>query len=92
MTTRVYPTDPYTHPITVNGRLYTPANGVSQDVPDHDAAVLTANGWMRVGLVGTTAQRPAAPANGDRYVDTTVGALLFFDGKDWHQTYSGAAA
>jgi hypothetical protein len=68
---------------TVNGRTYTCALGATIDVPDFDAAVLTANHWVRVAEVGTTAQRPSTPGLHMQYLDTTIGALVTWDGVAW---------
>jgi hypothetical protein len=37
------------------------------------------------------ARRPAAPAKGDEYHDTTVGFVIKFDGKVWRNPHSGAS-
>jgi hypothetical protein len=78
-----------TAPTTVNieGRVYTLAVGSAPIVvPDFDAAILQANGWLVAAKdgAGTTAQRPAAnpatgtpaPRIGYEYWDTTLGAAL----------------
>lgn len=79
--------------ITVNGRTYTAAVGTSLDVPDFDGALLEANGWLRlsIGAVGTTAQRPAKPAKNDRFLDTTIGASVVFDGIAWRHHLDNSA-
>jgi hypothetical protein len=69
--------------MTANGRLYSCALGATIDVPDFDAQVLTANHWVRVAEVGTTAQRPATPALHMQFYDTTISALITFDGVVW---------
>ena len=51
--------------MTANGRSYTCALGATIDVPDFDAFVLGANGWIQVAPVGTTSQRPAKPGVGN---------------------------
>jgi hypothetical protein len=86
--------------ITANGRLYSGAPGTAQDVPDMDAGVLAANGWIRVALSGLTTARPSAnptvtppyiAARGLHFYDTTLGALVIFDGAVW-RIPAGASA
>ena len=48
--------------VTVNGRTYTCAAGATIDVPDFDAQILQANGFVALGAtVGATTARPAKP-------------------------------
>lgn len=82
--------------ITVYGRVYNPQAGV-QDVPDSDAQILLANGWINAGAgVNTTQtgssalQRPAKPKKGDAYIDNALGIVEKFDGKDWRNSITGA--
>jgi hypothetical protein len=64
--------------VTVNGRTYSGAPGVTLDVPDFDAGPLAANGWIRVGPSGTTAQRPGtSQANGT--AGTAAKGTSYFD-------------
>jgi hypothetical protein len=82
------------HPnFTANGRAYTCALGSTIDVPDFDAVVLRANGWVAstTGGVGATAARPATPSRGQMFHDTTLGLNIVFDGKVWRNPTSGAA-
>jgi hypothetical protein len=76
--------------VTINGRTYTAAPGAALDVPDMDAVVLEANGWLSVAYSGPTTSRPgntltsvpmATP--GFRYWDTTLSALAIWDGATW---------
>lgn len=98
MTTRVSPPADSKHPtITVNGRVYTCNLGSTIDIPDHDAAVMAANGWHSHGLVTTTAGRPtlASGANpvqikGVPLIDSTLGAVVIFDGVQWRNMLTGA--
>lgn len=78
---------------TVNGRKYVGVAGTPQNVPDFDATALEANGWIITapGGTGTTAQRPAAPAVGLQYHDTTVAAIVKWDGKAWRNVLTGAS-
>lgn len=79
------------NPCTVNGRTYTAAAGVLIDVPDFDAFVLEANGWIGANTVGTTAARPTNPKKRDRYNDTTLGYVIVWDGGTWRNLTTGAA-
>ena len=79
--------------ITVNGRTYVTSNGAPLDVPDFDAVVMGANGWKISAPdgVGATAERPARPTSGMRFLDTTLAAVITFDGKVWRNKITGAA-
>ncbi len=87
---------------TVNGRTYNAAPGsVVTGVPGGDARKLEANGWINGAGQGsqgdTTANRPTATASGQplpagtRYVDTTTGAVIVWDGVTWRNPATGAA-
>lgn len=89
--------------MTVNGRTYTCAIGAAPiAVPECDAFMLLANGWLHSAAdgSGTTAQRPAAnhalgisaPRVGFRYLDTTLNATVVWNGKNWINNVTGAAA
>lgn len=83
---------------TANGRSFSPASAYL-DVVDADAAVLGASGWMTAGLVGPTANRPAQSdadmgaqfGPGLKYIDTTIGAVIQWDGAAWRNVLTGAA-
>jgi hypothetical protein len=83
--------------MTVNGRSYAGVPGAVLDVPDMDARILGANGWVEVCASGTTAQRPtstsvplsAAPSV--QYWDTTLSKLVVYDGKTWRDPSNGSA-
>ena len=76
----------------VNGRKYVGVAGTPQSVPDFDAAALEANGWTNAGTGGTTAQRPTTGLfPGLEYNDTTVGAMVKYDGKVWRHATTGAS-
>lgn len=94
MTTRVSPpanSKLGVNPITVNGRLYNVAVGSTQDVPDHDAYILTINGWHSHGQVTTTAARPTTGiSKGAAMVDSTLGAVILYDGTQWRNWLTGA--
>ena len=87
--------------MTVNGRSYFAAQGSTLDVPDFDANILEANGWLRLAPVGPTTSRPPADtlANfeqsigaGYRFIDTTLGAAIVFTGQGWVNAVTGATA
>lgn len=82
---------------TVNGRTYTGQPGQALDVPDFDAAGLTANGWIDVGLSGPTSTRPVGQAGlyraieGVKFFDSTLGYVVVFDGQSWRNPATGNA-
>ncbi len=82
-----------TSPIIANGRTYTPVPGTPQTVPEQDGAILAANGWLQAGgdviPVGATAARPANPTVNQRFIDTTTGAELLWDGVAWRHQVTG---
>jgi len=84
------------NPITVNGRTYSAAVGATIDVPDFDALVMKSNGWTasveHTTGVGTTAARPTVGlTRGVRYLDSTLGYVIQWDGKAWRNPATGAA-
>jgi len=75
-----------------NGRSYSCAPGGFLDVPDFDAAVLQANGWLKAADgVGATAQRPAKPTRGQSYHDTTLGMTVIYTAGAWRHPVTGAS-
>ena len=83
----------------VNGRRYNAAPGVAVDVPDMDAPILGANGWITCAPSGTTAQRPTTNPNTNppyvaapnfEYFDTTLSKLIFWDGATWRDPAGNA--
>jgi hypothetical protein len=94
MTTRVFPHGLHPNANTVvNGRTVSAPAALFNDVADHDAAVLEANGWSIAGKVGTTAQRPTTglvPGK-TQYIDTTVNAVVMWDGLAWRNLLTGAS-
>ncbi len=81
------------NPIVVNGRTYSCALGSTISVPACDAVALNANGWSPVAWgSGPTASRPTGAflAPGMHWYDTTVGAIIVYDGATWRNV-SGAA-
>ena len=74
----------------VSGRTYPAPIGPVFDAPETDARALAANGgWMILGQVGTSEQRPANPRQGDRFIDLWVEAEVVFDGAVWRHTFTG---
>jgi thiamine phosphate synthase YjbQ (UPF0047 family) len=90
MVTRVLPPVTGNTSVRANGRLYVGVVGITQDVNDWDAQILIANGFLSLGMVGTTAQRPTNPPPGTVWNDLTTGFAVVFDGKQYrhHQTGS----
>jgi hypothetical protein len=81
--------------LVVKGRSYTCAVGQTLDVPDFDAPVLEANGWVftALGGVGSTTQRPSNPPLKTRYHDTTLSADVLYVGNGiWVHHDTGASA
>lgn len=93
MTHRLMPPSSGSTTISANGRTWTCAVGSTIDVPDQDMAVMTANGWLSAapGGCGATASRPATPAKGLMFHDTTLGYNVIHDGKTWRNPTSGAS-
>jgi hypothetical protein len=99
---RVFPAANAPTTLVVNGRTYTCAVGSILTVPEGDAFVLCANGWLKAASerTGTTAQRPApnpalgiSPTRiGFEYYDTTVGANVIWNGQNWIRHATGATA
>jgi len=95
MTTKVHPPATASSPITVFGRTYNPATGV-QDVPDSDALVLIANGWINAAAGSNSAttgvdstKRPTNPTPRTVYIDNTLGITEVYDGKVWRNSVTG---
>ena len=77
-------------PQTVFGCAYPAPAGPVVDAPEPHARALAANGgWMILGQVGTTGERPATPKQWDRFIDTSIEAELVFDGAAWCHTVTG---
>lgn len=77
-------------PQTVFGCAYPAPSGPVMDAPEPHARALAANGgWMILGQVGTTGERPATPKQWDRFIDTSIEAELVFDGAAWCHTVTG---
>ncbi len=92
-TVRVLPPRSGLHPtITINGRVYTCAQGGALDIPDFDAAVAAANEWTQCAKTsGATSARPATPSRSDTHLDTTLGYIVVFDGFVWRNPATGAS-
>ena len=92
-TTRMtHPNNAVATSFTIAGRTYTcPANG-TVDVPDFDASVMEANGFVTVALGGVTSTvgRPPAPFKNMEILDSTLGYVIRFDGIHWRNLATGA--
>jgi hypothetical protein len=87
-----------TQTMSANGRPYSAAPGAVLDVLDADANVLLANGWVCGIPSGPTTSRPktrfSEPYNvgpGSLFVDTTLAAVIIWDGAAWRNVITGAA-
>lgn len=92
MTTQVTPGTITSGTMTtkVNGRSYSCAAGAAISVPDFDAALLEANGWL-ANAADVTANRPNPGKPGQIFLDTTLGYLIKCDAKgQWHNMATGA--
>lgn len=85
--------------LRLHGHTYTLSLGASLDVPDFAAKVMIANGWISPGAVqgssATTARPTATPAGSPlprnyAWTDTTVGAVIVWDGLTWRNPATGA--
>jgi hypothetical protein len=85
---------------TVNGRTYSAVPGQALDIFDADAETLAANGWISVCLSGPTTQRPSTNMNGSppytavagfKFLDTTLGKIIVFDGANFRDPVTGAS-
>jgi len=84
--------------MVANGRNHAAAPGTFVDVVDADAKILKANGWLCGIPSGPTANRPAPRLNepynavpGFLFVDTTISAVIMWDGATWRSVLTGAA-
>lgn len=56
----------------------------------------TKSGFFRIGFTGTTPQRPDGSVQGvglninEHYYDTTISALIVWDGRNWRLPSTGA--
>lgn len=82
---------------TINGRTYAGAAGNVYDVPDFDAGGLEANGWIGCGISGATSARPKVTdvpgllSPGLEFIDSTIGAVIRWDGAAWRNVLTGAS-
>jgi hypothetical protein len=102
-TVRMIPPPPTSghNPLTVNARTYSGPVANPVDIPEVDAEVAAGNAWTRLGMVGTTAQRPSPQdsdfqngiPSGFRYIDTTIPAAILYDAQNklWRHAVTGAA-
>lgn len=85
--------------VVVNGRTFTGAPGSVFDILDCDAAVLAANGWIKIALSGPTSARPSTNPNlsppylaapGLQFYDTSLAKIVVFDGAIWRDLTGSA--
>jgi hypothetical protein len=85
---------------TVNGRTYSAVPGQALDIFDADAETLAANGWISVCLSGPTSARPSPNLNvsppyiaapGFKFLDTTLGKIVVYDGAAFRDPVTGDA-
>jgi hypothetical protein len=77
--------------IKISGRSASVAVDSYLDVPEHVARRLA--GWVNCGQVGATSARPANAKANDHFYDTTLSAVVFYDGAgNWRDPASGATA
>ena len=82
--------------LTVAGRTYSCALGSTVDVPDFDASIFLANGWVTgstaSGGMGVTSARPKTGLYpGIMFHDTTLGYTVVWDGYAWRNPTTGAS-
>jgi hypothetical protein len=70
------------------GRTFTCAYGAAISVPNWVADQLEANGWQQVNA-DTTANRPTGIQAGFLFMDTTLGKVIKYNGKQWHDLLTG---
>jgi hypothetical protein len=81
----------------VNGRSYSGTPGSTFDIADFDAGELCANNWLDLGLSGPTSARPSsttgpnALAPGLMFIDTSLSAVVCWDGAAWRDVLTGDA-
>jgi hypothetical protein len=91
------PIEPSHDAYTINGRSYSASPGSVLDVLDYDAAILEANGWIRVAPSGPSSARPTGrlglyqSAPGTLFYDTTLSKLIVCDGQSWRDPATGSA-
>lgn len=84
------------HPdITVHGRKYSCAVGSIITVPFDDGKAMCSNGWTATcaGGSGPSSDRPTPQRGlpGAEFHDTTIGAIIRWDGRSWRNVLTGAA-
>jgi hypothetical protein len=83
--------------MTVNGRAYAAQPGTVLDLPQFDAGPLGANGWIDLFDSGPTSARPNSAVGLPRlfvgcvFVDTTINAVISWDGGAWRSILTGSA-
>jgi hypothetical protein len=97
------PINPALQTTSVQGRIYSGTPGSVVDIEHRqpggarDADELMIRGWTKIAPCGPTAERPSGsfgdfPAlEGRFFYDTTIDALIVFDGDTWRNPATGAA-
>ncbi len=96
---RLLPPNGAASTIQVNSRNYSCAANATIDVPDFDAFIMMAAGWVNVAgasasavaAVGATSARPANPKPNQTFHDTTLNMTIIYEGKAWRNPATGAA-
>lgn len=93
------PTGSSYNPINIIDRSYGGTSPV--DMIERDADIAGQHGWTKLGMIGTTAQRPTpldvdfqnGVPGGLRYIDTTISAAIVFDAanKQWRHAVTGVS-
>ena len=81
-----------------NGQTVAQTPGTFVDVTDAQADQLVANGWTRVGTIGSSKERPSSNPNvgagvaqrGSLHFDTDLSTLVIHDGTTWRDPATGA--
>jgi hypothetical protein len=87
------PSDPRSLGAIANGRRYPATPGTVISVPESDARVLEANGWIYIVESGPTSARPSninARVRGALFFDETLGLFIVFGGSAWRDATTGA--
>jgi hypothetical protein len=89
--------NPQHNNMTVNGRSFSLAPGTPYDIATFDAGPLGANGNLDLFDSGPTSARPSSAVGlprlyvGALFVDTTINAVIAYDGQNWRSVITGVA-
>ena len=92
------PSGPFQTITLPSGRVITGTAGVPIDIGEADGGRLEGNGWIRVAWSGPTSNRPPLlnaqsgyrASKGTQYFDTTINALIEWDGATWRDATGSA--